>query len=438
MTRNDLRRKLLAPASPLPLAMFRAVFGACMLWTIGYFLRGDRVSSMFTSASFHLTYYGFGWVHPMGQFGMSLLFLALGILAAAVMVGLFARPAALLFALGFGYVFLIDKTNYVNHNYLFVLLSFLLAWTPSGAALSIDALLRNKRVSVPAWAYSLFRFQFGVVYVFAGIAKLNADWLSGKILGGTLAWESGLPVVGRYMKAPWMGAAAAWSGMAIDLLCVPLLLHKKARWPALIAVAAFHIANDRLFTIGMFPWVMLAGTACFFFADVIGRLEAPLPAAVEARPVRSRAGAAALAAYALIQVALPLRHLAYPGDVNWTQEGSTFAWRMMLNEKHASARFFVRDPASGMEWEATGANYLTAKQREKVPEDPDMILQFCHHLADEWREAGFPGVEVRTEALVSVNGRPFMPIADGSVDLAAMPRKLWHERWITPGPAAAP
>jgi len=438
MIRNELRRRLLAPAHPLPLAAFRAIFGVCLLWTVGYFLKGDRIVELFTGPSFHLTYYGFGWVHPLGELGMRLLFWALGLLAVCITVGLFTRFSAFLFALGFGYAFLIDQTNYVNHNYLFVLLSFLLAWTPSGAAYSLDAILRRGRGSVQAWSYSLLRFQIGAVYFFAGLAKINADWLSGKALGKSLAWEDGLPLIGPFLGSPAAGPFFAWTSMLFDLLCVPLLLHKKARWPALAAAAVFHIANDRLFTIGMFPWVMLAGTCCFFFSDIIEKLAERIPVGNGAavRPMWT-GHAVALAAYVAVQIALPLRHYVYSGDVNWTEEGKTFAWRMMLNEKYASARFFVRDPASGMEWEATGANYLSMKQRSKVPESPDMILLFCRHLADEWREAGFPGVEVRTEAVVSLNGRPFAPIADPTANLASEPRTLGHADWIAPFPEHA-
>ena len=39
-----------------------------------------------------------------------------------------------------------------------------------------------------------------------------------------------------------------------------------------------------------------------------------------------------------IQFLLPLRHLLYPGNVNWTEEGFRFAWRVMLVEILPNAR----------------------------------------------------------------------------------------------------
>jgi hypothetical protein len=40
-----------------------------------------------------------------------------------------------------------------------------------------------------------------------------------------------------------------------------------------------------------------------------------------------------LVAFAAVQAVLPLRHLAYPGGVRWTEEGYELSWRVMLTEK---------------------------------------------------------------------------------------------------------
>lgn len=427
------RENLFTPASGVPLGLFRIAFGLCLLWTSVYFLKADRIASMFTDAGFHFTYAGFGWVRPMGQFGMTMLFWALSALAVCIAAGLFSRASALLFALGFGYAFLIDKTNYVNHNYLFVLLAFLLAWTPSGAALSLDALFRGARRKVPAWSHAVFKLQFAVVYVFAGLAKLNGDWLAGDVLDGTLRKEA-FVTQQAWLASPALATSASWAAAAFDLAVVPLLFHKKLRWPALAAAVVFHALNDRLFTIGMFPWTMLAGTVCFFFGDVLVKLFRRAEAEVPAASLdRRRATAAALAAYAAVQIALPLRHFVYPGNVRWTDEGRTFAWRMMLDEKHAYARFFVHDPATGQDWEADGGKHLTARQALKVSEDPDMVRALARAIADAWAEDGFPGVEVRSEARLSLNGRPYFALVDPATDLAHA-RRGPFAKWITPFP----
>ena len=41
-------------------------------------------------------------------------------------------------------------------------------------------------------------------------------------------------------------------------------------------------------------------------------------------------------AWVAVQLALPLRHLAYPGDHRWTGQGYRFAWNVLLVEKAGS------------------------------------------------------------------------------------------------------
>ena len=64
----------------------------------------------------------------------------------------------------------------------------------------------------------------------------------------------------------------------------------------------------------------------------------------------------ALALLALAQIAMPLRHWAYPGNVRWKEEGYRFAWRVMLTEKTEHVRFCVTDTETGEEWDATFVN----------------------------------------------------------------------------------
>lgn len=72
-------------------------------------------------------------------------FLALGILAVFVALGLWYRTSAALFFLGFTYVFLLDHTNYLNHFYLISLVSFAMIWVPAHRAASLDSLRRPEQ-----------------------------------------------------------------------------------------------------------------------------------------------------------------------------------------------------------------------------------------------------------------------------------------------------
>ena len=49
-----------------------------------------------------------------------------------------------------------------------------------------------------------------------------------------------------------------------------------------------------------------------------------------------------LGLFFLLQIVLPLRYLAYPGPILWTEEGYRFAWRVMLVEKVGQATSITR------------------------------------------------------------------------------------------------
>ena len=112
---------------------------------------------------------------------MYLLFAALGILALMIMFGLFYRIAAILFFLGYTYVFLIDQATYNNHFYLICLLSFVLVLAPLNKSWSLDVLrgAETHTDRLPTIWLWLIRFHMGVVYFYGGIAKFDPDWLDG-------------------------------------------------------------------------------------------------------------------------------------------------------------------------------------------------------------------------------------------------------------------
>ena len=83
-----------------------------------------------------------------------------------------------------------------------------------------------------------------------------------------------------------------------------------------------------------------------------------------------------------LQVIVPLRAFAYPGHLFWTEQGYRFSWRVMLMEKAGYAVFRVHDPATGRRWEASNYEHLTPNQEKMMATQPDMILQFAHHLEE--------------------------------------------------------
>jgi hypothetical protein len=435
--------RLFAPVDIASLVCFRIAFGAIMFWEVWRYLSYGWVERYYITPQFHFTYYGFDWVKPWPGDGMYWHFYALGFLALCILFGFWYRLSAALFFLGFTYVFLLDQAQYLNHFYLISLISFLMIFLPAHRAFSIDALRGARSEVAPAWTLWLLRAQVGIPYVYGGLAKLNGDWLRGEPMRMWTASGTDFPLLGPWFTDERVVLLFAYGGLLIDLLIVPLLLWPRTRLIAFTMAVVFHVLNSELFSIGIFPWLMIAATLIFFPADwprrVLG-LRPPVESpgqyarAPRGAPLRSgqKATIALLGIYLALQLLTPFRHLLYPGNVNWTEEGHRLSWHMMLRDKDADVRFFATDPISNRTWEVNPREYLTRRQLGKMATRPDMILQFSHYLAGELRQEGFDQIEVRAKVMASLNGRKPQPLIDPTVNLAAQPRTLLPAAWIVP------
>jgi vitamin K-dependent gamma-carboxylase len=370
-------------------------------------------------------------------------FILLAVLAVGIALGCFYRLCAALFFLGFTYVELIDQTNYLNHYYLISLLSGLLVFLPAHRAWSVDAWRKPalRLDTVSAWTLNLLRFQIGIVYFFAGVAKLNADWLfHAQPLGIWLAARSDLPMVGHWLGQHWVAYAASWFGAAFDLSIVFFLLWKRSRGLAYVAVIFFHLMTLQLFNIGMFPWVMMVAATVFFAPNWSRRFipkaniqhqtsntQYPMNCPLGS-PRAQPALLLVLGVYAAIQLALPLRSFFCTMPTGWSYAGFNCAWRVMIVEKTGYVEFTAFDPASGRRWSIPTGNYLTPRQEALMAQDPDLIHQMARHLAADLESRGFKQIQIHADAFATLNGRPSQRLIDPNVNLAAgMPKQ-----WIVP------
>ncbi|MBE2223060.1 MAG: HTTM domain-containing protein, partial [Anaerolineae bacterium] len=388
------------PVNIGPLVVLRIAFGLLMFLSIVRFMAKGWIQEFYVLPQFHFTYYGFGWVKPLPEWGLWLVFVATAVFSLFIAAGFLYRLSMISFFLLFTYVELLDKTYYLNHYYFISLLSFLLIFLPLNGAWSFDIRFgwTKPRPFVPAWMVWAVRVQLGLVYFFAGVAKINADWLLAALpLRIWLQARTETAVIGSLFDEVWTAFVMSWGGMLFDLTIFFWLSWRKTRLLAYVAVVVFHGLTGLLFNIGMFSWIMIACTLVFFDWQVS---PSPSPSQREGDllplprgGVRGGIFQLLLVIFLGIQFLLPLRHLLYPGDVNWTEEGFRFAWRVMLVEKTGHATFFVRNPETGREWIALPSDYLTLQQEKQMSFQPDMIVQFAHFLAEQYE---YP-VEVRAE-----------------------------------------
>jgi vitamin K-dependent gamma-carboxylase len=419
------------------LAVLRMAFGVLMFCEALLYLKRGWVRALFVEPSFHFSFPGFGWVKPLPGEGMNVVFVLLALASLMVALGLLYRVAAVLFFLLITYVFLIDAAEYLNHLYLICLIAFVMIFAPAQRIWSLDArrMAASRVRSIPmAWIW-LLRLQVGIPYFYGGLAKLNGDWLRGEPLRMWLARRVDFPWVGKWFTEEWVVYLFSYGGLLLDLAFVPMLLWKRTRLPAYALVLGFNGMNAWLFDIGIFPWMMMAASLVFFPPDwprfgKMGTRPRDAVVVMLGKPMM-----VAMALWMAVQLLLPFRHWVYPGDVAWTEEGHMFAWRMKLRDKQSQEMTFrVRDPQSGHEWGIEPGDFLTERQNERMAGQPDLIHQFAIHLAEEYRREYGMTVEVRVDAIVSVNGGKAAPLIDPEVDLATQPRDLRCKPWITRRP----
>jgi vitamin K-dependent gamma-carboxylase len=435
----------LLPVDIASLAAFRVLFGVVMFVGILRLLVSGWIEVMYVEPRWFFTYPGFSWVQAWPAWGMYMHYAVLAALALAIALGAFHRVVTVLFVVGFAYAQLIDVTNYLNHHYLVVLLGALLAILPANAAWSIDARRRAgvRRETIPAWMLWLVRFQVGVVYVFAGLAKAKLDWLGyGQPLNLWLAARTGTPLLGPLFERPWVALAMAWAGFGFDTTIVAWLSWRRTRLAAYGALIVFHGVTGYLFNIGVFPFIMTTSALIFSSPSwprrLCGRRSPPRPTqAVAARlaPPR-RAVIAVIALHVALQVALPLRHLVYPGDVLWNEDGMRFAWHVLVREKHGKVRF-VAVFADGKRLEIPARDYLTPRQDRELGGQPDLILQLAHAIGDDLEARGHRGFRIYAITAVSLNGRAPAPLIDPTVDLLRV-RDVGPRSWVLPAPSEPP
>ena len=167
-----------------------------------------------------------------------------------------------------------QKSDYNNHYYLVLLICFLMVFMPANRYYSLDT-KRNavtKKLSCMQWVTWIFIAQVAVIYFFAAISKLSADWFSGKFIAIRFSRLSTHHIAGMLYGQKWFQLLVCYGGFFFDLLIVPLLLWKKTRPYAFLLSCLFHVFNSFTFSIGIFPYLSIALNLFFFEPEEIRRI----------------------------------------------------------------------------------------------------------------------------------------------------------------------
>ncbi len=130
--------------------------------------------------------------------------------------------------------------------------------------------------TVPYWHILYMRIFIGSLYLFAGFAKTDYDWLSGQTVKELFRLWTG-PTCNSYIRDLILQGGGdtiilfvTYGGLFLDLMAIIALNVNSLyiRIFAVLAVASFHIINHWTFIIETFPWVMLSALVVHFHHEL--------------------------------------------------------------------------------------------------------------------------------------------------------------------------
>lgn len=420
------------------LIVFRIIFGLlCFLESVGAIFTG-WIKRTLIDPEFTFSFIGFEWLQPLPGNWMYAYYLIMGVFGLMIMVGYKYRLSTILFTIMWAGTYFMQKASYNNHYYLLILLSAFMIFQPANKYYSLDA--KNnpsiKSLSMPNWCRLIFILQMFIVYTYGSIAKIYPDWLDTTFIEILMKGKQHYFLVGEIFQQKWLHYFLAYGGILFDGLIIPLLLYKPTRKWAFFASIFFHLFNSIVFQVGIFPYLSLAFTLFFFEPKTIHNIflkKKPFYSENEVLiPSYKNPFIVILSIYFIIQIALPIRHHFIKDSVLWTEEGHRLSWRMMLRSKQGFAIYKVVNNKTKKPTSIHLNNYLSNKQIHLASTKPDVIWQFSQRLKEEYANKG-EDVSVYVDCKISINGNPYKPLINPSVDIASVPWQVFkHSDWILP------
>ena len=444
-----IKNYLKSYVSSSTLAFFRIGFGLLMSYSLIRFWLKGWIEELYIIPSFHFSYYGFEWIKPIGEYTY-IIFIVCLLSSILITIGYKYRLSIIMFFLSFTYIELMDKTTYLNHYYFISILSFLLIFLPANAYFSVDNLTSKKSFDkIPKWTIDVIKTLVVLIYFYAGLAKLNSDWLLEAMpLKIWLTSKYDLPIIGEILlQKNWVHYAMSWGGMIYDLTIPFLLLYHRTRIIAFFLVVSFHVFTLVLFPIGMFPHIMIFSSMIFFSSKFHSKFLESLryliitshksfynysSKQIEYYKIKNQKYVVTiLSLFLILQLTIPFRYNLYPGELFWHEQGYRFSWRVMLIEKVGYTNFKIKDPESGSSFIVDPSKYLTPFQVKQMSFQPDFILEFAHYLGKEFSTED-KKIEVYADSFVALNGRSSQRFIDPNVDLYREKESFKNKTWVLP------
>lgn len=424
---------LFANADSRVMSVIRILTGTWFFVDIVSMLVSGYVKEAYVDSTVNLSFYGFEWLHAIDGIGMYVLFAILAIFSIFIAVGYRTKLFLTLFIICFGYVFLIDVTYTLNKFYLFLLIAGLLLCTDESPSWKYPNIKNSNIVPIAYWNILSFQALVVVIYFYSGIAKINHDWLyHAQPLHRFFSGRSYMRALGpEGLKQ--ISYVFSYGGILFDLTISFLLINRKTRFWGQLAQMSFHTLNFTILHIGSLSIFMMLFT---FFLFPTAWLKRRLNLKdIEFTTHKSPYTVGLVMALVILfsQLTVPHRHYLSGANVNWTEKGHRFSWRLMSRTKGGSiTNFDVIDNTTKEKWNINPLTYLTRRQYRKMSAESDLILFFGHFLEKEWQGKGYSDVSVYVHSKNRLNHRKYAPLVDPNIDLTKVSRTFLVDRISLP------
>lgn len=425
---------LTQPIDIASLVFFRIGFGLLVIFELlHYYLHTPFLDFYFFDAKFHFRYPGFGWVPEVPTEWMPAFLILIAVVYLMFALGMFYRVASVLGFLMFSLLFFQDRASFLNHWYLICLVTFLMSMLPAHKAISVDAMIwpKIRASAIPQWALFSILLLVGIVYTYSGIAKVKPEWFSGALMNIYLTEAEAKfpPLLRAFFTSRTFVLLSSYGTVFFEVLAIPLLFWRRIRVFGVIIYIMFHLLNFYLFTIGLFPLIMITATLLYLPPSwprkVLQKFKLKIPSADLSSAntqFPSMAVQVLLITFFTFQTLLPIRRFLYHRNTSWSEEAEIFSWRMFTAAKKGDISFFIDAPGKHPYESVNLTEYLTIGQIGKMMRNPDMIIQFAHYIGPIYAEKWGMDVEVHVKAELGLNGHEMKPFVNTRVDLMKEPR----------------
>ena len=254
---------------PLPLAIFRILFGYLMIDYAFKAVYEGRVYRDHGWSGMRFKYDYMEWLGPdLGEPYCYYVYYLMGLASFGIMIGWPYRLSCLLFIPTFAWHFFSEATHYNNHYYLILTLGFLFLIARTDRCLKFDPVKFLKGIftkkskekpqenvnEIQTFSYFhhfIFRAFILFVFFYGFVAKLNNDWVSGHVMRA--GFDGEVPWIVAELCVFFLG----WGGLVFDMVGPLYFAYSPLRMFALFGFIFFNLSNMIMFNIGVFPWMML-------------------------------------------------------------------------------------------------------------------------------------------------------------------------------------